>query len=249
MKHTSIIEWSDTSWNAVTGCTKFSQGCKNCYAEKQAAWLNRMGQSKYSENFKVRLHEDAIEKFYQAAKGWRETKLVFVNSMSDQFHPDVPVEFTQKMFSVMGRLPNHRFKILTKRSARLVELSPFLEWHENIIVGVSIEHADYISRLADLKKVPAAWRSLSLEPLLGPLPNLDLDGIDWVVCGGESGNNARPIDPEWVRDIRDQCLIADVPFTFKQWGGSKRRAHGNELDGHVWGECPLEFMKLSGGLK
>jgi protein gp37 len=201
-----------------------------------------MGRQKYANVFKLTLHESVIKSFYDKASRWPETRLIFVNSMSDQFHKNVPLDFTQRMFEAMGKLPDQRFKILTKRSKQLLKLSPDLPWHDNIMVGVSIENSRYLHRLDDLKKVPARWKSLSLEPLLGPLPHLDLNGIDWVVCGGESGSGAREMDPDWVRDIRDQCLVANVPFCFKQWGGKKRYDNGAELDGYIWAEKPEKFF-------
>ena len=241
-KQSTIIEWSDERWNAVTGCSKISAGCLNCYAEKMSAILQRMGRQKYANVFSLTLHESLIQSFYDKAVKWRKSYLVFVNSMSDQFHKDVPLDFTQRMFEVMAQLPDQRFKILTKRSDRMLALSPHLVWHDNVMAGVSIENDNYLWRLDDLKKVPAKWRSLSLEPLLGPLPHLNLNGIDWVVCGGESGSDARKMDADWVRDIRDQCIAANVPFCFKQWGGKKRHDNGAELDGRTWEEKPEKFF-------
>jgi protein gp37 len=230
----SNIEWTDTTWNPVTGCTKISPGCLNCYAERMAKRLQAMGQPNYRDGFKVTMHEDVLK----APFGWRRPSMVFVNSMSDLFHKAVPVSFIQKAFEVMRSLPQHQFQILTKRAERLSELSPLLPWTENIWMGVSVENKDYIQRIDILRQTGAQVKFLSIEPLLGPISRLDLTGIDWVIVGGESGPRARPMKKEWVTDLRDQCLDAGVAFFFKQWGGSNKKSAGRTLEGRIWDEMP-----------
>ncbi|MCX5877637.1 MAG: phage Gp37/Gp68 family protein, partial [Deltaproteobacteria bacterium] len=210
----SSIEWTEYTWNPVTGCTKISPGCQNCYAERMAKRLQAMGQPNYSGGFKVAIHENALEAPFR----WRRPSMVFVNSMSDLFHKVVPVFFIQKAFEVMRSLPQHQFQILTKRAERLADISQFLPWRDNIWMGVSVENRDYIDRIDTLRQTGALVKFLSIEPLLGPIPELNLTGIDWVIVGGESGPGARPMKKEWVTDIRDQCLDAGVAFFFKQWG-------------------------------
>lgn len=228
------IEWTDATWNPVTGCTKISPGCKHCYAEHLAARLEAMGNRRYRRGFQVTLHRDLLE----LPLDWRRPRRIFVNSMSDLFHDDVPESFIRKVFATMARADWHQFQILTKRSARLVELATRLAWAPNVWQGVSIENAAYVSRVRDLQRVPAAVRFLSIEPLLGAIPALPLAGISWVIVGGESGPERRPMAPAWVRDLRDQCVRARVPFFFKQWGGRTPRALGRELDGRTWDEMP-----------
>lgn len=230
----SSIEWTEYTWNPVTGCTKISPGCLNCYAERMARRLQAMGQPNYSEGFKVTLHENAL----RAPFGWRRPSMVFVNSMSDLFHKDVPVCFIQKAFEVMRSLPQHHFQILTKRAERLAELAGLLQWTENIWMGVSVENKDYIQRIGILRQTDACVKFLSIEPLLGPISGLDLAGIDWVIVGGESGPRARPMKAEWVTEIRDQCLDAGVAFFFKQWGGTNKKRTGRTLEGRIWNEMP-----------
>ncbi len=230
----SNIEWTDTTWNPVTGCTKISPGCLNCYAERMARRLQSMGQPNYSEGFKVTLHENAL----RAPFGWRRPSMVFVNSMSDLFHKDVPASFIQKAFEVMRSLPQHHFQILTKRAERLAELSRSLPWARNIWMGVSVENKDYIQRIGILRQTDACVKFLSIEPLLGPISGLDLTGIDWVIVGGESGPKARPMKEEWATSIRDQCLDAGVAFFFKQWGGTNKKRSGRTLEGRIWDEMP-----------
>jgi protein gp37 len=232
---TTSIEWTDSTWNPLTGCTKISPGCDHCYAERMARRLRAMGQPNYAAGFRLALHEHALE----IPLGWKRPQNVFVNSMSDLFHQGVPEEFIAKVFEVMGRAHWHRFQILTKRSARLASLSARLPWHPNVWMGVSVESREHACRIDHLRAVPAAVRFLSLEPLLGALPQLDLEGIHWVVLGGESGPGARPLAPEWVLDVRDQCLAARVPFFFKQWGGVHRRRAGRVLEGRTWDETPV----------
>lgn len=230
----SSIEWTEYTWNPVTGCTKVSPGCLNCYAERMAKRLQAMGQPNYREGFKVTVHENVLK----APFGWRRPSMVFVNSMSDLFHKEVPVFFIQKSFEVMRSLPQHQFQILTKRAERLAELGRLLPWPENVWMGVSVENRDYIQRIDILRQTEAFVKFLSIEPLLGPIPGLNLTGIDWVIVGGESGPRARPMKVEWVTDIRDQCLDAGVAFFFKQWGGTNKKRTGRTLEGRIWDEMP-----------
>ncbi len=234
MSDKSAIEWTDATWNPVTGCDKVSPGCKYCYAEALAKRLQRMGNPRYANGFELTLHPDKLAQPLR----WKRPRRIFVNSMSDLFHEAIPEEFIRRVFDVMGMAHWHIFQILTKRSARLAALGPRLRWPPNVWQGVSVEDERYTSRIAHLRQVPAALRFLSVEPLLGPIPDLPLDGIHWVIVGGESGPHHRPIDPEWVRQIRDHCLAAGVPFFFKQWGGLTPKAGGRELDGRFWDEMP-----------
>jgi protein gp37 len=230
----SAIEWTDATWNPVTGCTKISPGCKNCYAERLAFRLKAMGNPRYRAGFDVTLHRDQID----LPLRWRQPKRIFVNSMSDLFHEAVPDGFIGEVFDVMAKAHWHTFQVLTKRADRLRSLAPTLRWAPNIWQGVSVESAGYFSRIDGLREVLAAVRVLSLEPLLGPLQDLPLQGIDWVIVGGESGPNCRPVSIDWVRDIRDQCRAVGVPFFFKQWGGRTPKAGGRALDGRSWDEMP-----------
>ena len=230
----SRIEWTEVTWNPVTGCSKVSAGCANCYAERMARRLQAMGQPNYARGFQVATHEQMVDR----PLAWTRPSTVFVNSMGDLFHEDVPADFVSRVFTTMDAAYRHTFQVLTKRSGRLAALAPVLPWPGNVWAGVSVEAADYVHRIDDLRSTPAAVRFLSLEPLLGPLPELDLTDIDWVIVGGESGPGARPMDPDWVREIRDQCLSAGVPFFFKQWGGTRKKAAGRLLDGRVWDEMP-----------
>jgi protein gp37 len=234
MATNSKIEWTEMTWNAVTGCTKVSQGCKHCYAERMARRLHAMGNDRYRNGFKVTLHHDLVELPYR----WREPRLVFVNSMSDLFQEAVPLSFIQKVFETMARCPQHTFQILTKRSERLLELAHQLPWPTNVWMGVSVENAEVMPRIDDLAHVPAAVRFLSLEPLIGPLEDLPLNGISWVIVGGESGPHARPMKREWVESILRQCRSADVPFFFKQWGGVRKDLTGRKLRGRTYDEMP-----------
>jgi protein gp37 len=233
-EHTGI-EWTDATWNPVTGCTKISPGCKNCYAERLALRLHAMGNPRYQNAFAVSLHPDLLT----LPLRWRQPRRIFVNSMSDLFHEAVPEDYVHRVFEIMARADWHVFQILTKRSERLATLAPRLRWATNIWQGVSVESARYTNRIADLRAVPAAVRFLSIEPLLGPIPSLPLDGIHWVIVGGESGPGRRLMAAEWARDIRDQCLRAGVPFFFKQWGGRTPKSAGRVLDRRVWDEMPL----------
>jgi protein gp37 len=234
MSLSTAIEWTDSTWNPVTGCTKISSGCANCYAERLAIRLQAMGNPSYRNGFSVTLHEDMLE----LPLKWKKPQAIFVNSMSDLFHKDIPVEFILRIFSTMRKANWHRFQILTKRSERLLELSPQLPWAPNIWMGVTVENNNQISRIEHLQETDAAVKFLSLEPLLGPLPNLHLNGIDWVIVGGESGPRARPIEKEWVVEIKNQCQNTEVPFFFKQWGGTNKKKAGRELDGRIWSETP-----------
>jgi protein gp37 len=231
----STIEWTDSTWNPLTGCTKISPGCKNCYAERMARRLKAMGQPNYRNGFRLTLHESALE----APLTWKKPRMVFVNSMSDLFHKQVPFEFVRRVFDVMGRAAEHTFQVLTKRADRLQQLAPEIEWPRNVWMGVSVENEDYLHRVDGLRSTGAAVKFLSLEPLLGLLPGLDLTGIDWVIVGGESGPGARPMDPAWVVAIRDRCRDAEVPFFFKQWGGVNKKKTGRLLGGRTWDEVPV----------
>jgi protein gp37 len=230
----SHIEWTEMTWNPVTGCSKVSAGCKNCYAEKLAKRLKAMGVERYKNGFKVTLQPDLLD----VPLHWREPRTVFVNSMSDLFHEKVPLEYIQKVFDTMVRCPQHTFQILTKRSRRLRELAPELPWPRNVWMGVSVEDERVIHRITDLKTVPAAVRFLSCEPLIGPLYELPLRGIHWVIVGGESGPGARPMKREWVVSIHRQCKATEVPFFFKQWGGVRKDLTGRELFGRTYDNMP-----------
>lgn len=234
MVQKSNIEWTDSTWNPVTGCTKVSAGCKYCYAERMAFRLHSMGQYRYRNKFKVTLHEDLID----TPLKWKKPRVIFVNSMSDLFHEDIPFEFIKRVFKTMAKADHHIFQVLTKRSARLRELSCELAWASNIWIGVTVENSNVVHRIDDLRNVPAKVRFLSLEPLLGPICNLDLTGIHWVIVGGESGPNARPVKAEWVRTIRDLCQRENVHFFFKQWGGKNKKKTGRVLDGQLWNQQP-----------
>ena len=238
MAQGSNIEWTGATWNPVTGCTKISPGCKHCYAERLAERLQAMGQGNYRHGFKLTLQPHMLE----LPLHWKKQQTIFVNSMSDLFHKEVPLEYVQRVFDVMRRADWHRFQILTKRSDRLLELNPQLRWASNVWMGVSVESDKYRSRIDDLRSTGAALKFLSLEPLLGPLHNLDLRGINWVIVGGESGPNARLMNPAWAIDLRDQCKRAKVPFFFKQWGGKNKKKAGRVLDGRTWNEMPSDLI-------
>jgi len=240
MATNSHIEWTDATWNPVTGCTKISPGCKHCYAERLANRLQLMGQANYHNGFRVTLQPQMLE----LPLKWKSPKRIFVNSMSDLFHKDIPTSYIEDVFHVMARANWHQFQILTKRSERLLELSPQFAWQPHIWMGVSVENRDYVERIDDLRATGAVVKFLSLEPLLGPLPKLNLRGIDWVIVGGESGPSARPMDPEWVMDIRNQCLRADVAFFFKQWGGTRKSRTGRILEGKTWDQMPEPLVAL-----
>lgn len=239
MGFNSKIEWTETTWNPVTGCTKISLGCLNCYAERLSLKLQKLGVPKYRNGFRLTVHEEEIEKPLQ----WKKPRMVFVNSMSDLFHEDLDEEVIARIFRVMNRARKHIFQVLTKRSGRLKELAPKLTWTPNIWMGVTVEHRNYIYRIHDLLEVPAKVRFLSLEPLLSPLPEIEdflaTGNIHWVIVGGESGPNPRKMKREWVIEIRDMCERYNVPFFFKQWGGSDRNKGGRILENKVYDEFPI----------
>lgn len=239
----SSIEWTEATWNPTTGCDRVSPGCDHCYAMTLAKRLKAMGQAKYQADgdprtsgpgFGITTHPAALELPYR----WRKPRVVFVNSMSDLFHARVPVEFVQQVFRVMADTPQHTYQILTKRAHRLARLSSRLPWPPNVWMGVSVEDASSIDRVNDLRSTSAEVKFLSCEPLLGPLEGIDLTGISWVIAGGESGAEHRPVDPEWVRHLRDECQVQRVPFFFKQWGGRTPKSNGRMLDGREWNERP-----------
>ncbi len=254
MADRSSIEWTEATWNPTTGCDQVSTGCDNCYALTLARRLKAMGSEKYQQDgdprtsgpgFGLTLHPDALE----SPRRWREPRLVFVNSMSDLFHARVPLDFVHEVFAVMADTPRHTYQVLTKRSRRLRRLADQLVWPSNLWMGTSVENEQALYRVDDLRRVPAAVRFLSCEPLLGPLPTLDLTNIDWVIAGGESGPRHRPIDPVWVRQLRDQCVEASVPFFFKQWGGRTPAAGGRSLDGQTWDQLPQHSLSPNATLQ
>ncbi len=230
----SSIEWTEMTWNPTTGCDKISAGCKFCYAEVMSKRLQSMGVEKYKDNFEVRIHEDALKIPYT----WKNSKVVFVNSMSDLFHKEIPLDFIKKVFKVMNNNPQHVFQVLTKRAERLFELHAELKWTHNIWMGVSVENEKVKDRIDFLRQTNARVKFLSLEPLIGPLPNLNLEKIDWVIVGGESGHKPRPMDADWVIDIQEQCNKNEVAFFFKQWGGKNKKASGRMLNGRTYDEMP-----------
>jgi len=234
MALSSSIEWTDSTWNPVTGCTKISSGCANCYAERMALRLKTIGNPNYINGFSITMHEDMID----LPLKWKKARTIFVNSMSDLFHEDIPTEFIIRIFDVMRRARWHCFQILTKRSKRMLELSPQLPWMPNIWMGVTVEEQNYTYRIDHLQRTGANVKFLSLEPLLGPISSLCLEGINWVIVGGESGPKSRPIKESWAIDIRNQCQEKRVPFFFKQWGGINKRRAGRELEGRTWDELP-----------
>jgi protein gp37 len=234
MATVSNIEWTEMTWNPVTGCTKVSQGCKHCYAERMAKRLKAMGAPRYRQGFRVTLHDDLIE----LPLSWRKPRKVFVNSMSDLFHEDVPLEFIQRVFATMQACGQHTFQVLTKRSERLAKVAGELPWPKNVWIGVSVENSQVLGRIHGLATVPAAVRFLSCEPLIGPLDDLPLTAIHWVIVGGESGPQARPMDAEWVESIYAQCRQANVRFFFKQWGGVRKDITGRKLHGRTYDEMP-----------
>ncbi|MFN8711320.1 MAG: DUF5131 family protein [Bacteroidota bacterium] len=230
----SSIEWTEMTWNPTTGCNKISAGCKFCYAEVMSRRLHAMGVDKYRNNFKLTLHEDTLSIPFT----WKKEKIVFVNSMSDLFHKDVPLEYIKRVFEVMNKNPKHTFQVLTKRSDLLLKYHEELTWTPNIWMGVSVENEKVVHRINDLRQTNAVIKFLSLEPLIGPLPNLNLDRIHWVIVGGESGHKARPMKEEWVIDIKNQCKDARVAFFFKQWGGKRKKKAGRILEGKIYDEMP-----------
>lgn len=236
----SSIEWTEMTWNPTTGCTKISSGCKFCYAEVMSKRLQSMGVEKYKDAFKVRIHPDQLKIPYT----WKSDKIIFVNSMSDLFHKDIPLDFIKQVFAVMNDNPNHIFQVLTKRAERLYEVHKDLNWTPNIWMGVSVENEQVIERIDYLRKTNAMVKFLSCEPLIGPLPKLKLKKIDWVIVGGESGPNSRFIDPNWVIEIQEQCVKEDIKFFFKQWGGRNKKSAGRLLNGKTYNEMPeVELAK------
>ena len=234
MSNISTIEWTEATWNPVTGCDKVSTGCKHCYAERLAARLKAMQNPRYLNGFDLTLHEDLVD----LPLRWKSPRKIFVNSMSDLFHADVPVQFIHNVFDTMRSAHWHDFQILTKRSERLLEISPSIDWPDNVWMGVSVEREDFQFRVDHLRRSGAKIKFLSLEPLLGPLPNLNLRDIHWAIVGGESGPGARPIREDWVLDIREQCNAANVAFFFKQWGGTNKKKAGRLLEGRTWDAMP-----------
>jgi len=237
MAQGSTIEWTNATWNPVTGCTKISPGCKHCYAERMAHRLQAMGVHQYRNAFDLTLQPDSLE----IPLRWRQPRRIFVNSMSDLFHKDVPFEFVGRVFRVMESASWHQFQILTKRPEIALTFADRLPWPSNVWMGTSVESALYVHRIATLRQIPAHVRFLSVEPLLGPIPNLPLKGIQWVIVGGESGPGARPMESNWVVQIRDRCKSAGVPFFFKQWGGVNKKRTGRDLEGRTWDEMPAQF--------
>jgi protein gp37 len=235
MSSNSEIEWTDATWNPITGCTKISPGCAHCYAETFAERFRGVPNHPYQQGFDLKLWPDRLV----LPSTWKKPKRIFVNSMSDLFHKDVPEEYILKVFSVMNEVARHQFQILTKRADRLFELNPKLNWTKNIWMGVSVENADYVSRIDYLRQTGAYIKFLSVEPLLGAIPDMNLKNIDWVIVGGESGHHARPASEEWIVDIKNQCQAANVRFFFKQWGGRNRKKAGRLLEGRTWDEMPI----------
>ncbi len=236
MAENSKIEWTESTWNPVTGCAKISDGCLNCYAEKLALRLKEMGQKKYVNGFNVMLHPETINEPLK----WKKPRMVFVCSMSDLFHKDIPDEFILKVFETMNKATHHIFQVLTKRPQRLFEMKNDIDWSENIWIGTTVESEKYIYRIKYIEEIPARVKFLSLEPLLGPIHNLNLNGINWVIVGGESGFASRPVKKEWIIDIKDMCKEKNIPFFFKQWGGVNRKKAGKELDGKIFTEMPAK---------
>jgi protein gp37 len=234
MARKTTIEWTEMTWNPVTGCTKVSPGCKHCYAETMANRLVAMGSRRYVAGFKLALQEDLVD----LPRTWRAPRTIFVNSMSDLFHEDIPAEYIARVFRTMAECPQHTFQVLTKRGERLAELATRLEWTSNIWMGVSVENQKYTSRVAHLQQVPARVRFLSIEPMLGPIDHLPLAGIHWVIVGGESGRGARRLERDWVVSVFRQCRNARVPFFFKQWGGVRKHVTGRKIFGRTYDEMP-----------
>ncbi len=236
----SAIEWTESTWNPVTGCTKVSLGCKHCYAERMAKRLKAMGQPNYEQGFQVTVHEKTLE----FPLMWRKPQMVFVNSMSDIFHEKVPEGFIRRVFDVMRQASWHTFQVLTKRAERMHNLADEIDMPPNVWMGVTVEAKRYLNRLDHLKNIPSRVRFISFEPLIAPVGEINLSGIDWVIVGGESGPRARPMDKAWVVEILDQCLSAGVPFFFKQWGGTNKKKSGRLLDDRTWNELPKLTVPL-----
>ncbi len=240
MARESAIEWTESTWNPVTGCTRQSAGCQHCYAERMAKRLKAMGSPNYANGFRVTTHRESLE----LPLKWKKPQMIFVNSMGDLFHDKVPEKFIRGVFRVMASASQHQFQVLTKRSTRLAEIHESLVWPANVWMGVSVEDESCRFRINDLRRTGAKIKFLSLEPLLGPLPKLNLMEIDWVIVGGESGPGARPMKAEWATDIRDQCRIAGIPFFFKQWGGFNKKKNGRLLEGSTWDELPRDVARI-----
>ena len=241
MSENSKIEWTESTWNPLTGCSKISPGCANCYAEKLSYRLKAMGNPNYQNGFDLTLHENQLE----SPLKWKKSRMIFVNSMSDLFHEKVPFDFVLKVFETMIKADHHYFQVLTKRSSVLKSVANKLTWPKHIWLGVSVENENYQYRIENLKTTPAAVKFLSLEPLLGPIPNMNLNGIDWVIVGGESGPKSREIKKEWVLDIKEQCEQYKTPFFFKQWGGINKKKSGRLLEGKIWNEMPTSYYPVS----
>lgn len=244
----SSIEWTEATWNPTTGCDRISAGCDNCYALTLAKRLKAMGNAKYQTDgdprtsgvgFGVQVHPEALS----VPLKWKQPRVVFVDSMSDLFHARVPTDFIHQVFDVMAKTPRHTYQLLTKRPKRLVRMAGSLPWPANVWVGVSVENGATRWRIDELRKLPAAVRFISAEPLLGPLSNLNLTGVDWLIAGGESGRGFRSVAPEWLTDLRDQCFSAETAFFFKQWGGARPKTNGRELDGRTWNEMPAPRVR------
>lgn len=240
MSLSSKIEWTEATWNPVTGCTKVSEGCRYCYAEKLALRLKAMNNPRYLNGFDIALHDDALGDPLK----WHKSKMIFVNSMSDLFHEKIPISFIEKVFKIIRISNHHIFQILTKRSERLLELAPLLNWPENLWMGVTVEMSEFTYRISHLKQTPAKIKFISFEPLLDNINKLDLKGIDWVIVGGESGPKSRIIRKEWVINIKDRAIDNEVPFFFKQWGGKNKKKAGRLLDGKTWNQIPQPKMNL-----
>jgi len=241
MADNSAIEWTEATWNPVTGCHQVSPGCAHCYAKTFAERWRGVPGHPYEHGFDLQIWPHRLE---QPLK-WSRPRMIFVNSMSDLFHEGIPVAYIAQVFDVMGRAEHHTFQILTKRHERLAELAPSLTWHPNIWMGVSIENRRFVRRADYLREVDAAVRFISAEPLLGPLDGLDLTGIDWLIAGGESGHKHRPVKPKWLRDLRDRCIDEEVAYFFKQWGGHHPQSGGRQLDGRTWDELPSTRVALA----
>jgi protein gp37 len=241
MALSSSIEWTESTWNPLTGCTKVSPGCENCYAERMALRLKAMGNPNYINGFNITIHENVLD----LPLRWKKPQTIFVNSMSDLFHTNVPEQFIFRVFDVMRRADWHCFQILTKRSERLLHMSPKLKWASHIWMGVSVEDSNYLYRIDHLRQTAASIKFLSLEPLIGPIVKPNLSGIDWVIVGGESGPNSRPIEKSWVVDIKNICQKEKIPFFFKQWGGVNKKKAGRKLEGRTWEEMPMALTSTN----
>ena len=241
MAQNSSIEWTEATWNPVTGCTYISDGCENCYARRMAKRLHAMGNKRYLNGFDVTLHDDLLAMPLK----WRTPKIIFVNSMSDLFHEQIPLEFISRVFDTIRKAKQHTFQALTKRAERLEAVSNKIDWPDNLWMGVTVESGKYVHRIDRLRNVPAAVKFLSVEPMIGPVGKIDLSGIDWVIVGGESGPKAREMKKEWVDQVKDQCIEKEVPFFFKQWGGTNKKKAGRLLDGQTWDQFPFAAQNCS----